>query len=182
MRLIVHEGVKAALQAGRPVVALESTIITHGLPRPINYEMAVAAQDQIRRVGAEPATIAILDGRTHIGLDKSQLMRISDSDPARTIKAGRGSLAQVLAQGRGWIGGTTVSGTMALAQRAGIRIFATGGIGGVHRGAESCTFPILPSDSYQSHGCVSRFDRAGSDPCGCILFRCKVNFGHPTNP
>ena len=139
-RLVLHEGVEAALQAGRAVVALESTIITHGLPRPVNYEMAMAAEDQVKRAGAEPATIAILDGRAHIGLNKSQLARVAESDPARTIKAGRASLAHVMAQGKGWIGGTTVSGTMALAHWAGIRIFATGGIGGVHRGAELCTY------------------------------------------
>ena len=137
LRFVLHDGVQAALQAGRAVVALESTIITHGLPRPLNYEMAVAAEDQIRRVGAEPATIAILDGRVHIGLDKTQLARVADSDPSHTTKVGRGSLAHALSQGMGWVGGTTVSGTMALAHRAGIRIFATGGIGGVHRGAES---------------------------------------------
>lgn len=137
LRFVLHDGVQAALHAGRAIVALESTIITHGLPRPLNYDMAVAAEDQIRRVGAEPATIAILDGRVHIGLDKAQLARVADSDPSHTIKAGRGSLAHALSQGMGWVGGTTVSGTMALAHRAGIRIFATGGIGGVHRGAET---------------------------------------------
>ena len=137
LRFVLHDGVQAALHAGRAVVALESTIITHGLPRPLNYEMAVAAEDQIRRVGAEPATIAILDGRVHIGLDKTQLARVADSDPSHTTKVGRGSLAHALSQCMGWVGGTTVSGTMALAHRAGIRIFATGGIGGVHRGAES---------------------------------------------
>ena len=137
LRFVLHDGVQAALHARRAVVALESTIITHGLPRPLNYEMAVAAEDQIRRVGAEPATIAILDGRVHIGLDKTQLARVADSDPSNTTKVGRGSLAHALSQGMGWVGGTTVSGTMALAHRAGIRIFATGGIGGVHRGAES---------------------------------------------
>lgn len=137
LRFVLHDGVQAALHAGRAIVALESTIITHGLPRPLNYDMAIAAEDQIRRVGAEPATIAILDGRVHIGLDKSQLARVADSDPAHTIKVGRGSLPHALSQGKGWVGGTTVSGTMALAHRAGIRVFATGGIGGVHRGAEN---------------------------------------------
>ncbi|KAL4402098.1 pseudouridylate synthase [Malassezia pachydermatis] len=135
-RLVVSEGVQAALQAGRAVVALESTIITHGLPRPINFDTAVAVEDQVRAAGAEPATIAVLDGQAHIGLSRSQLERVADSPPERTVKASRGGLAHIMAKGRGWIGGTTVSGTMALAHRAGVRIFATGGIGGVHRGAE----------------------------------------------
>lgn len=138
-RWVVTDAVQAALQAGRAVVALESTIITHGLPRPINYEMAVAVEEQIRSKGAEPASIAVLDGRIHIGLTRSELARVSDSDPSHTVKVSRGGLAHVLAKGTGWVGGTTVSGTMALARRAGIKIFATGGIGGVHRGAESCT-------------------------------------------
>jgi len=138
-RWVVTDAVQAALQAGRAVVALESTIITHGLPHPINYEMAVAVEEQIRSKGAEPASIAVLDGCVHIGLSRSELARIADSDPSRTIKVSRGGLAHVLAKGTGWVGGTTVSGTMALAHRAGIKIFATGGIGGVHRGAESCT-------------------------------------------
>ena len=101
--------------------------------------MAVAVEEQIRSKGAEPASIAVLDGRIHIGLTRSELARVSDSDPSHTVKVSRGGLAHVLAKGTGWVGGTTVSGTMALARRAGIKIFATGGIGGVHRGAESCT-------------------------------------------
>lgn len=141
-RWIVSDAVQAALQAGRAVVALESTIITHGLPRPINYEMALAAEEQIRNRGAEPASIALLDGRVHIGLSRKELARIADSDPSRTVKVSRGGLAHVLAKGKGWVGGTTVSGTMAIAHRAGIKIFATGGIGGVHRGAESCMCSI----------------------------------------
>lgn len=135
--LALHEGVQAALHAGRPVVALESTIITHGLPRPINYDTASAAEDAVRRAGAEPATIAILDGVAHVGLTRSQLAQVSDSDAACTAKVSRANLAQQLAKGRGYVGGTTVSGTMALAHLAGIRVFATGGIGGVHRGAET---------------------------------------------
>lgn len=134
--LNVSAGVRAALQHGRPVVALESTIITHGLPRPINYETALAVEDAVRKAGAEPATIALLDGMAHVGLTTTQLARISDSRD-RVFKASRANLAQVLAKGKGHVGGTTVSGTMALAHLAGIRVFATGGIGGVHRGAES---------------------------------------------
>ncbi|WFD34478.1 hypothetical protein MCUN1_001319 [Malassezia cuniculi] len=131
----IASGVQAALREGRPVVALESTIITHGLPRPINYETALEAEAAVRRGGAEPATIAVIDGVAHVGLDKSQLARVAES--TRALKASRASLAHALALGKGWVAGLTVSGTMALAHRAGIRVFATGGIGGVHRGAES---------------------------------------------
>lgn len=135
--LTVHDGVRAALREGRAVVALESTIITHGLPRPRNYDTAIAAEEAVRAAGAEPATVALLDGVAHVGLDRCQLARIADSDPARTVKTSRANLAHVLAAGSGWVGGTTVSGTMALAARASIPVFATGGIGGVHRGAET---------------------------------------------
>lgn len=138
-RIVLSEAVQAALHAGRAVVALESTIITHGLPRPVNYDTAVAAEAHVRAAGAEPATIAVLDGYAHVGLSRAQLARVADSPVERTVKASRADLAHVMARGRGYIGGTTVSGTMALAHRAGIRVFATGGIGGVHRGAESCT-------------------------------------------
>lgn len=134
--LAIGAGVRSALQEGRPVVALESTIITHGLPRPINYETAVAAEEAVRKAGAEPATIALLDGAAHVGVSRSQLARIAESE-TKLIKASRANLAQVLAKGKGFVGGTTVSGTMALAHLAGIQVFATGGIGGVHRGAES---------------------------------------------
>lgn len=133
--LNIGTAVQAALRAGRPVVALESTIITHGLPRPINLDTALAAEAAVRRAGAEPATIAIIDGRANIGLEREQLERVATSE--RALKAGRMSLGHALALGKGWVAGTTVSGTMALAHRAGIRVFATGGIGGVHRGAES---------------------------------------------
>jgi len=136
-RIVVHEAVRAALHEKRAVVALESTIITHGLPHPINYKTAVAAEDAIRRVGAEPATIALIDGVAHVGLDCSQLARVAESGPRCTFKTSRASIPTVLARGRGYVGGTTVSGTMALARQAGIPIFATGGIGGVHRGAET---------------------------------------------
>ncbi|KAE8215757.1 hypothetical protein CF327_g994 [Tilletia walkeri] len=143
----VHESVIAAVASRRPCVALESTIITHGLKYPNNLETALACEDAIREQGAVPATIALLDGVAHIGLDRGQLERIAEAAGKKTsddggvvrskpIKAGRRDLATVLALGKGAIGGTTVSGTMALAHLAGIPIFATGGIGGVHRGAE----------------------------------------------
>lgn len=135
--LRLGEAVRAALQDGRPIVALESTIITHGLPKPINYETAAAAEAAVRKAGAEPATIALLDGAAHVGLTHAQLERIAGSEASTTIKASRANVAAVLAKGRGYVGGTTVSGTMALAHLAGIRVFATGGIGGVHRGGEN---------------------------------------------
>ena len=86
-RIVVHEAVRAALHEKRAVVALESTIITHGLPHPINYKTAVAAEDAIRRVGAEPATIALIDGVAHVGLDCSQLARVAESGPRCTFKS-----------------------------------------------------------------------------------------------
>lgn len=131
----ITAGVQAALREGLPIVALESTIITHGLPRPTNYETALAAEAAVRRAGAEPATIAVVDGTVHVGLEPAQLAHVADT--TRVIKASRANLGYALALGKGWVAGTTVSGTMALAHRAGIRVFATGGIGGVHRGAES---------------------------------------------
>ncbi|CAD6890339.1 unnamed protein product [Tilletia laevis] len=140
----VHESVLAAVASRRPCVALESTIITHGLPYPANLRTALACEDAIRKEGAVPATVALLDGIAHVGLDRGQLERIAEAASSgktdtrtKLIKAGRRDLATVLALGRDTIGGTTVSGTMVLAHHAGIPIFATGGIGGVHRGAES---------------------------------------------
>ncbi|KAK0567144.1 hypothetical protein OC844_000389 [Tilletia horrida] len=139
----IHESVAAALASSRPCVALESTIITHGLPPPLNLKTALACEDAIRKEGAVPATIALLDGVAHVGLDRAQLERLAEAatrakkDKAAVIKASRRDLAPVLALGAGTIGGTTVSGTMVLAHHAGIPIFATGGIGGVHRGAET---------------------------------------------
>jgi pseudouridine-5'-phosphate glycosidase len=112
-----------------PVVALESTIIAHGLPRPGNLRVAGELESIVRDAGAVPATIAVLDGRAHIGLAKPQLERIADAPALR--KLGHRDLAPALATGAS--GATTVSGTAFLAARAGIRIFATGGLGGVHR-------------------------------------------------
>lgn len=115
------------------MVALESTITTHGLPRPDNLAAARMAEAAVREVGAIPATVATRDGRLKVGLDADELEALAD---ARDIpKVSRHNLAAVLA-GRGW-GGTTVSATMITAHLAGISVFATGGIGGVHRGGES---------------------------------------------
>ncbi len=131
--LIVHPEVQAALASGGAVVALESTITTHGLPRPDNLEAARMSEAAVRESGAVPATVAIRDGRLLVGLTDEELVELAD---ARDIpKVSRQNLAGVLAR-PGW-GGTTVSATMIAAHLAGIRVFATGGIGGVHRGGES---------------------------------------------
>ncbi|MFF3456026.1 pseudouridine-5'-phosphate glycosidase [Streptomyces sp. NPDC002730] len=127
--LALSEEVGEALAARRPVVALESTIIAHGLPRPRNLAVAEELEELVRLGGAVPATVAVLDGRAHIGLDKGQLERIARDDDVR--KFGHRDLAPALAAGAS--GATTVSATAFLAARAGIRVFATGGLGGVHR-------------------------------------------------
>ncbi|MCH0567771.1 pseudouridine-5'-phosphate glycosidase [Streptomyces sp. MUM 136J] len=129
MVLVVSEEVREAIGAGRPVVALESTIIAHGLPRPRNLQVALELEAAVRREGAVPATIAVLDGRPHVGLDKEQLERIANEDGLR--KLGHRDLPLAVASGA--CGATTVSGTAQLAALAGIRVFATGGLGGVHR-------------------------------------------------
>ena len=117
---------------GLPIVALESTIITHGMPWPKNKEMALQVEADIRAAGAIPATIAVMDGQILIGLNAAQLDRLAQTPDA--LKLSRADLAVTLATGR--TGATTVAATMICAQRAGIEVFATGGIGGVHRGAE----------------------------------------------
>lgn len=130
MKLIYHPDVEHALKAGRPVVALESTLITHGLPRPDNARVGRLLEQTVREAGAVPATIAILDGVPHIGLDGEQLDRLAGTDGVR--KCSQRDLPIALA--RGEHGGTTVATTMYFARAAGIAVFATGGIGGVHRG------------------------------------------------
>lgn len=122
--------VREALAARRPVVALESTIIAHGLPRPRNLAVAEELEALVRAGGAVPATVAVLDGRPHVGLTGDQVERIAQDDSIR--KLGHRDLAPALATGAS--GATTVSATAFLAARAGIRVFATGGLGGVHRG------------------------------------------------
>ncbi|MER5541822.1 pseudouridine-5'-phosphate glycosidase [Streptomyces sp. NPDC002589] len=129
MVLVVSEEVRESIDARQPVVALESTIIAHGLPRPRNLQVALELEDAVRREGAVPATIAVLDGRPHVGLDKQQLERIANEDGIR--KLGHRDLP--LAVAAGVSGATTVSATAQLAALAGIRVFATGGLGGVHR-------------------------------------------------
>ncbi|HLZ22901.1 MAG TPA: pseudouridine-5'-phosphate glycosidase [Ktedonobacterales bacterium] len=125
--------VREALATGRPVVALESTVIAHGLPRPANVEVARAMEAEIREGGAVPATVALLDGRIVIGLSDAEIERLGNTEGV--LKASRRDLAPALA--RKAIAATTVAGTLACAALAGIRVFATGGIGGVHRGAPS---------------------------------------------
>lgn len=115
----------------RPVVALESTVITHGLPYPENLNLARDLENEIVGEQATPATIALLDGKIQVGLTSSQLERLATADGA--IKVSRRNFGLALA--RGLIGGTTVAGTMHVAHQAGIQVFATGGIGGVHRNA-----------------------------------------------
>ncbi|MET8485244.1 pseudouridine-5'-phosphate glycosidase [Streptomyces tendae] len=127
--LVVSEEVREAMDTRRPVVALESTIIAHGLPRPRNLLVARELEEAVRREGAIPATIAVLDGRPHVGLDKEQLERVANEDGIR--KLGHRDLPLAVASGAS--GATTVSATALLAALAGVRVFATGGLGGVHR-------------------------------------------------
>ncbi|QFS82981.1 Pseudouridine-5'-phosphate glycosidase [Roseivivax sp. THAF40] len=124
--------VAAALEAKQPVVALESTIITHGLPKPQNLDVARQIEDVVRDAGAVPATVAVLDGTLCVGLDAAQLEQLAEAE--RVAKLSRADLAVCMAEGR--TGATTVAATMIAARLAGISVFATGGIGGVHRGAE----------------------------------------------
>lgn len=130
--LTLSAEVRAALQAGKPVVALESTIITHGMPYPQNLEAARAVEAEIRAAGATPATIAVMGGQILVGLEDAALDALARTPDA--LKLSRADLAACLASGR--TGATTVAATMICAQLAGIEVFATGGIGGVHRGAE----------------------------------------------
>ncbi len=135
--LEVAPQIRAALAERRPVVALESTLVTHGLAAPMNLDAARRAEAAVRAGGAEPATVAVLEGRLQVGLSDSELESLAAQSGAR--KASRATLALALNEG-GWAG-TTVSATMIAAHLAGIRVFATGGIGGVHRGGER-TFDV----------------------------------------
>lgn len=123
--------VAAAIDAKQPVVALESTVIAHGLPRPINLETARRLEAIVREAGATPATIAIIDGRLTVGINGKQLRHLAESSDVKKI-----STRDIpIAVAQGWTGATTVASTAWIAQRSGIEVFATGGIGGVHRGA-----------------------------------------------
>jgi pseudouridine-5'-phosphate glycosidase len=130
--VLVHDEVRDALADGRPVVALESTIISHGLPRPDNARLAREFEQAVREGGAVPATVAVIDGRPRIGLDHAALDRLANDEDA--IKVSVRELAAIAA--RGGVGSTTVASTAHLARAAGITVFATGGLGGVHRGAQ----------------------------------------------
>ena len=142
--MIVDPHVAEALATGRPVVALESTIVSHGLPRPRNLEVARELEATVRDVGAVPATVAVVAGEARVGLRDEALAEIAEREDV--VKCGVRDLAPLAA--RGGHGGTTVAATAHLAARAGIRTFATGGLGGVHRGArdtwdESADLPTL---------------------------------------
>jgi pseudouridine-5'-phosphate glycosidase len=130
-RMRISGEVRDALQTGRPVVAFESTIISHGMPYPRNRETAMRAEAIAREEGAVPATVAVLDGKLVVGLQGGELERLATE--SGILKVSRRDLAWALAAGR--TGATTVSATMFAAFSAGIDVFATGGIGGVHRGA-----------------------------------------------
>ena len=132
--LDLHPEVAAALAARRPVVALESTIISHGMPWPQNAETALAVEAEVRAHGAVPATIAVIDGRLKAGLTREQIERLGRGNEP-VAKVSRRDLPYLVM--RGGLGATTVAATMIVAALAGIRVFATGGIGGVHRGAET---------------------------------------------
>lgn len=131
MHLQIHPEVAEALESGRPVVALESTIISHGLPRPDNLRVAREIEESVRSGGAVPATIAVVDGIPRIGLDDAALRTVAEDDSV--VKVSVRDLGTLAA--RAGNGATTVAATSHLANLAGIRVFATGGLGGVHRGA-----------------------------------------------
>ena len=129
--LNIAPDVAAALRERRPVVALESTVIAHGLPRPQNLQTAQRLQEAVRDTGATPATIAILDGKPCVGLNDDQINVLANSSDIKKVSTRDISIAVA----RGWNGATTVASTSWIAHRAGIKVFATGGIGGVHRGS-----------------------------------------------
>ena len=131
--LTIQPDIESALTDGKPVVALESTIITHGMPWPDNLETAERVEEAIRAVGAWPATIAVFGGRIHVGLAPDELEWLAKVDDV--MKLSRADLPFALATGR--IGSTTAAATMICAHLAGISVFATGGVGGVHRGADA---------------------------------------------
>lgn len=132
--------VEQALLAAAPVVALETAVVTHGLPRPINLETALALEGEVRRAGAVPATIGVVEGKVRVGLSRHELEHLATASDV--VKVSRRDVG--LARAHGLDGGTTVAATMLIAHAAGIRVFATGGIGGVHRGASGDVSADLP--------------------------------------
>src|SRR5688572_12938922 len=142
--LVITSDVRRALNISMAVVALESTVLTHGLPRPHNLQLAHDMERVVRQEGATPATIGFLDGNLHIGMSDSQLKRLATEEGA--LKVGPRDFATVISQGA--CGGTTVAGTMFACKHANIKVFATGGIGGVHRESAfdiSADLPALAS-------------------------------------
>ena len=137
----ISSDIVIALAAGRPVVALESALITHGFAPPANLDIAQHIQAAVREEGALPATVAVLEGKPRMGLSDEELARLASDRTARKVSLR--DLPLVLAQGAS--GGTTVAATMHLAHRAGIRVFATGGVGGVHRGHPEDVSADLPA-------------------------------------
>lgn len=142
--IVVSPEVREAVERGIPVLALESTIFTHGLPRPRNLEVALEADERVRSLGAVPATIGVVDGRATVGLSRDEIARLSKDDSV--VKLSLRDLP--VAAAKGLSGGTTVAATAFLAHRAGVRVFSTGGLGGVHRDAqqtfdESADLPTL---------------------------------------
>ncbi|MFB8147080.1 pseudouridine-5'-phosphate glycosidase [Microbacterium sp. NPDC056003] len=130
--LAISPEVRAAVAAGDPVLALESTIFTHGLPRPRNLDVALEAEERVRSLGVVPATIGVIDGRPTVGLSTAEIQRLSTSDDV--VKASLRDVPVLTAKGRS--AGTTVAATAYLADLAGVRVFSTGGLGGVHREAQ----------------------------------------------
>ena len=159
-RLVVAPEVSAALRERRPVVALESTLISHGLPWPRNLEVALAAETAVRSRAATPATIAIRGGRIMIGLNRGDIEALAAAPAGTVMKAARPTLAHALvasADSNEWAA-TTVSATMIAARAAGIHVFATGGIGGVHRGALSTVARATSDDAAPSFDISSDLD------------------------
>ena len=146
--MLVHDEVRDALADGRAVVALESTIISHGLPRPDNARLAREFEQAVRDGGAVPATVAVIDGQARIGLDDAALDRLANDEDATKVSVRE--LAAIAA--RGGVGSTTVASTAHLAAAAGITVFATGGLGGVHRGAQ---------DTFDESADLSTLSRTG---------------------
>ena len=140
----IHAEVESAISSGKPVVALESTVIAHGLPRPQNLEVARTLERIVRAAGATPATIAIFDGKVRVGLSDDEIRLLAESDEIKKVSIRDLAIAIV----EKWNGATTVAATSWIAHRAGIKVFATGGIGGVHRGSLpdiSADLPTLAS-------------------------------------
>jgi pseudouridine-5'-phosphate glycosidase len=137
--VLLSDEVRDALGAGRPVVALETTLVAHGFPAPDGVEVGLASEAAVREAGATPATVGVLDGRIRLGLSPDELERFT----ADARKLGPRDLAACVVQGA--VGATTVGGTLAIARAAGIRVLATGGIGGVHRGAPEDVSADVPA-------------------------------------